>query len=175
MQLQSYNISHMEFTLLVCGHPAVGKTCFLNRMFTGEFSSQRKHPHAVSLHTNYGTVILHIQEQNHYIEECDSETTKSFHDAEIIMYDVQRPETQNIIGQIPSTLKPRIIVGNKADNRAGPFVSAKWNYNLEMPFLYILQRLVAMDIRLVEAPAIVPVTVQIQPTVVDIFKHLGGR
>ena len=153
----------MEFTLLVCGHTAVGKTCYLNRMFHGDFSIQRKHPHAVILYTTHGPVIFHIHEKNDYV---------GGYDAEIIMYDIHRPETQNVVGQIPSTQKPRIIVGNKADNRTGPFVSAKWNYNLEMPFLNILQKLVAMNIRLVEAPAIVPPTMNVQmPT---ILATLGG-
>lgn len=141
----------MNFSLLVCGAPSVGKSCFVNRMLTGNFSSVALAAPVLTLNTNYGMCTFTIHESSVYIPGCD---------AEIILYDTTNP---NIL-PLPATNAPRVVMGTKADGRVVPppnQCSARYNHNLQIPYLSILRQLVAPGLVFIDMPAVTPPIIHI--------------
>lgn len=100
----------MNFKILILGYGSDGKTSFIQRHKTGEFKSVGEQTTALKFYTNYGSVLLQVKESNFY---------EDGHDAEIIMFDLTRLCSMDIVDDIPKTNKPRVVVGNKCDLKDG--------------------------------------------------------
>lgn len=88
----------MNFKILIAGSGNEGKTTYVYKLaLLGHGITE------LEFISNYGLILVNIKTSNIYEED---------HDAEIIMFDLSRP---NSLSEIPPTDKPRVIVGNKSD------------------------------------------------------------
>jgi len=187
--------------LLLVGDGAVGKTTFVKRHRTGEFekkyiATMGVEVHPLTFHTNYGPVVFNVwdtagQEKfgglrdGYYIQgQCG-----------IIMFDVTNrmtyknvPNWHRDIVRVCDTGIPIVIVGNKVDikdrkvkaknitfhrkkNLQYYDVSARSNYNFEKPFLYLARKLINEGLQFVEAPALAPPDVPLDPLLIKQWEN----
>jgi len=183
------------FKLILVGDGAVGKTTFVKRHCTGEFEKKYVatlgvEVHPLRFHTSKGMICFNVwdtagQEKfgglrdGYYIQgQCA-----------IIMFDVTSRMTyknvQNwhrdlvrVCEGIPIVLvgnkvdvkdrkvKPKLITFHRKKNLQYYDVSAKSNYNFEKPFLFLARKMFNdQNLTFVEAPALAPPEVQIDPEV----------
>lgn len=175
-----------EFKIILMGDGGVGKTTFVGRHLTGEFekkyiATQGVSVNSIVFYTNYGPIKLHLWDtagQEKF--GCLREGYYIGANAAIIMFDVTSRITYK---NVPKWFKdyrricedtPVVLVGNKVDHndrkvksREITFhrkrnlqyydVSAKSNYQIEKPFLWLLKTMVKdPNLYLVEAPAYIP-------------------
>lgn len=142
----------MNFNILVCGSGNEGKTTFLEQSV--KISDDITHVKYIS---NYGLISLNITESNKY----DSTFPLEKYDAEIIMFDLSRPGS---FEEVPPTIKPRVIVGNKSDHdrtsieeknriKSMGYAYYETNHNLGCspyvkPLAYLLSKLIGDDFML---------------------------
>nr|QBK87254.1 MAG: Ras family GTPase [Marseillevirus LCMAC201] len=158
------------FKIVFIGDEQVGKTTFLNRHLSGEFTLKYTPTHGVevyplSFNTNYGVVTFNVWDtagdestglgDNYFINA----------DACVLFFDVTREDTYDSLESHEKNFKrvvgekPMIICGNKHDEKNHQvgttdfnfhrsrsncysfYVSAKSNYNFEKPFLYLARML----------------------------------
>jgi GTP-binding nuclear protein Ran len=134
-----------SFTVDVCGSAGCGKSAFLNRHRTGEFSSDLSEAGPVTL--TFRTT------EGEFTVECTEGVTDTA-DARIVMFDLSKPyeEEKLAIAPLLKTDKPNVLCGNKVDkvnvdelwrNRTvSYYISAKSNYDFEKPFRYLLRTLI---------------------------------
>jgi len=171
-----------EFKLILLGDGGVGKSSFISRFFKQSFE-RRYSPtteamiHTLVLYTNRGAIKFNVwdtvgQEKggslrdNYYIQA----------DGAIIMFDLTSRVSHRNISNWHSDLTrmceniPIVIGGNKFEleehkkitfhrkkNLQYYDMSAKLNYNLEKPFLYLIRKLSGdHTLCFVEAPAAAP-------------------
>lgn len=155
----------MEFSVLLVGAPAVGKTSFIKRHTVGEFLREHQPTTGVTVepiifHTSKGKITLHVWEvpdsfSTHMKDKC-------YHgaDAAVIMFSVgSRSSYDSIEGyeqaiyHVCGTI-PIVLVGNKCDAEREvmpneitihrdlelPYyeLSVKSNYNYQKPLMEIL-------------------------------------
>ena len=153
--------------IIVVGDAGVGKTAFIHRHLTGEFekkyiATMGVEVHPLTFHTTVGNVTLNIWDcagQEKFGGMRDGYYVGA--DAEILMFDVtSRISYKNlqywyndIRNKCPQI--PIVLCGNKVDckdrvmkpndiqfhrqNRLQYYdISARSNYNLEKPFLYLM-------------------------------------
>lgn len=163
------------------GEPRAGKTALLRRHLTGEYSQAYdptrvlSGPHPLAFYTTQGKVEFRIWE----IPGCGLACPLPEYDAAIALFDLTDHRSYVMLGQWLARLReatPVVVCGNKADaakrdvthgelhalSEGGTKyfdVSARSNYNFEKPFLELARRLVHLELRLVEAPAVAPPTV----------------
>jgi GTP-binding nuclear protein Ran len=175
-----------EFKIIIMGDGGVGKTTFVGRHQTGEFEKKYIATQGVSVsslifYTNYGPIKLHLWDTAG--QEKFGSLREGYYiggNAAIIMFDVTSRITYK---NIPKWYKdysricentPVVMIGNKVDckdrkvkSREITFhrkrnlqyydISAKSNYQIEKPFLWLLKNLVKdHNLYLVEGPAYLP-------------------
>ena len=158
-----------EFTVAIVGDAGVGKTTFLNRHLTGNFTQKYDPTMApefesciLNFNTNHGAirfVMLDTAGQ----EKFDANLPNV--DAIILMFDttnvISYKNISNWYVDLPKTV-PMVLCGNKVDlavRKVGPRminfhrennmpyydISAKSNYNFEKPFLRLARELTGHD------------------------------
>ena len=137
----------MNFKILLVGLNNVGKGSLIHMWKTNQYNNIGPISTYLNCKTNYGIIRLQITQ---------SHTYESNHDANIIMYDLTRPITMEILNRIPIDHKVQVIIGNKCDllnyNRSRPRIypyfdiSVYLRYNINIVLLYLLRRLVADDL-----------------------------
>ncbi len=168
-----------SFNIIALGDTNTGKTSWIQRHLTGEFTKQHiptlnKDNFIISFYTNLGKVIFNIRDTPG-MEIVKSRTNYRDYDAAIIFFDVSNEFSfknvdfyiQNFRDENPNA--PIVIVGNKVDLKNRKIsvkkyhlfkkysklycwdVSTKSNYNLYMPFLSILISLIKSDIKFVSS------------------------
>jgi GTPase SAR1 family protein len=97
-----------SFTVDVCGSAGCGKSAFLNRHRTGEFSSDLSEAGPVTL--TFRTT------EGEFTVECTEGVTDTA-DARIVMFDLSKPyeEEKLAIAPLLKTDKPKVLFGNKID------------------------------------------------------------
>lgn len=173
-----------EFKLVLIGDGGVGKTSFVTRFHTGGFDT-RYFPtygvniHSVVIHMNTGPIKFNIWDTGGQ-EKVGVLRDEYYHEAHcaIIMYDVASRITYKNVAKWHSDVTricediPIVLVGNKVDIEDRKVelntlrrmktlihydVSAKSNYNLEKPFLWLTRKLLGdYQAYYVEAPALLP-------------------
>jgi len=163
-----------SYKLVIYGDYQVGKSTYINRLKTGEFDSKSDGlPITLTFNTNHGIINF----------VC----IKSIPDADAVIYlfDVNQKRTfTNLMESYDNFFchltKPVVYCGNKCDmkdRRVKPLtikgwlydskekyyeISAKTNYNLEKPFLFLARRLSNHeDLQFIESDPIAPVEVAI--------------
>ncbi|KAH0660842.1 hypothetical protein KY289_029590 [Solanum tuberosum] len=176
-----------NFKLVIVGDGGTGKTTFLKRHLNGEFDRKYEPTISVEVHpldffTNYGKIRFNCWDtvgqenfggvrDNYYIHgQCA-----------IIMFDFTvRLSYMNVPTWHRDLFRfcenvPFVLCGNKIDikhkqvkakeinfyrrKKNWPYyeISAKSNYNLELPFLFLARKLVGDDnLHFVESPALAP-------------------
>lgn len=146
-----------NFRISILGDSGVGKTSFMQRFLTGEFTNTGLTSFSLTLQTNYGPYTLFLTEEL---------TVRPDTHASVIMFDVTNPAsyaTAEILTATSAFLKiPAVVVGNKVDvkdRKVKPKqidihhrysvkyydISAKSLYNHEKPFLTLLRTLTGHD------------------------------
>ncbi|CAE7447752.1 RAN3 [Symbiodinium sp. KB8] len=180
-----------QFKLVLIGEGGVGKTTFVKRVLTGDYT---KHYDAtigaemrqLPFYTNRGPIVFNVWDtagQEKYAGLRDGYYLKA--QACIIMFDLTArgsylmvPEWHKRISRIAADI-PTVLVGNKVDvkermvkarqiryhRRVGiPYfdISAKTNYNAVRPFLKIACILARDEsLRFTEAPVLLPAEFQL--------------
>lgn len=146
----------MNFTICLVGYGNVGKTAFVNKQKQHwNFRQLTDTTYSTQLQTGSGRVNLTL------ITIDSWEYKEGQYDAEIVMYDLTRPNTLGILKQISPSCKLRVIVGNKFDlkdelrvtdldkekivsaNACTYYdISTKTGHNSSKPIAYLLQQLV---------------------------------
>ena len=157
-----------QIKILFVGDSKVGKTVYLNRLLTGEFT--RKYDptmidtsdcHKLTFKTNHCIYAVDCIDHSgllthHFVPIKDA-------DAAVVMFDVTRRETYENVDEWVNYLRrekpdlPIILCGNKVDCRKWEvrpeettkqrdlklskffYISAKSNYQFEKPFLHIMR------------------------------------
>ena len=180
-----------KFKVVLIGDGGVGKTTFINRHRTGEFTTKYSPTMGVEVsvlnfYTNIGEVVLNIWDcagQEKYGGLRDGYYIGA--DATIIMCDVTSKVTCRSIHNWYKDLSkvkddiPIVLCGNKSDCKDRKVstedmllykkhdmtyydISAKSNYNFEKPFLSLIRQLLKNDtICFVEGPAVLPPEIKI--------------
>jgi len=175
----------LQFNLLIVGNQGVGKTTYINRHITGEFTRDYVHTPGIlvkclSFWTDQGQVTFTCYDCGEFFDPH-----ARIH-AAIIMFDVTSKSSYNNVGQWYLDVInqhgeiPIILCGNKVDvkdrvvkskqitfhrkhNLIYCDISAKCNYNFEKPFLTLCRKLMNnTNLTFVEMPAIEPPTVNIE-------------
>lgn len=152
----------MEFKVLIVGDKKVGKTTFVKRHKTGEFSSDYNPTSELTVitlpfNTSIGKVVFKVYDGG-YPDKVDGA---------IIMFDLNNRHTFNHVMNYYNWLTamfgelPVIVCGNRSDdysdihtqyisefirnhcsilNMSYVNISAKSNYNFEKPFLLLLRK-----------------------------------
>jgi GTP-binding nuclear protein Ran len=185
-----------KYKVVIIGEGGVGKTSFLKRYRTGEFekryiATMGVEVNPMQIHTNKGTVIFNMWDcagQEKFQGLGDGYYIGA--QATMLMFDVTNNSTYKALPGLFKCLTkttgtiPMVVCGNKVDceNRKVKFeditylskvdvqyydVSAKSNFQLELPFLYLARQLLGdPNLELVEAPAIAPPIVSLGDTTV---------
>ena len=192
-----------EFKLVIIGDGGCGKTTFVKRHLTGEFEKQYvatvgAEVHPMRFETNYGKIQFNVWDtagQERFAGLRDGYYVNS--DCAIIMFDVSSRITYN---SVPTWYKdiirvaeniPVVLIGNKVDIKDRKVkakqinfhrkkniqyydISAKSNYNLEKPFLYLSKLLTKKkDLVFVEEAALQPATIAMsKKTIEELNKEL---
>ena len=175
-------LNSLKFKILIIGDGGVGKTTFITRHRTGEFTKNYQATMGVEVnplpfYTNKGYVFCNIWDcagQEKFGGLRDGYYIGA--QAAIIMFDVTQKITyKNVLDHYNFLRKyrpniPVVICGNKVDCKdrvVKPIdntlfnrkdlqyydISAKSNYNFEKPFLYLLRKLVKDEsLAFVESP-----------------------
>src|SRR5437016_10226510 len=98
----------MEYKILLVGFSGVGKTSFIQRHKTGQFTDQGSNTNSLVFTTNHGIVKLHITESTGFPSNLN-------YDGYIIMFDLKNLDSLKILDQIPSISAPKVLIGNKQD------------------------------------------------------------
>jgi len=149
----------MTIKVILVGDSGVGKTAYMNRLMTGNFTHSHIHTIGVQryklvFYTNHGPVTFYIWDKAGNTVEAD---------AVIGMCDVTNYNSfANMDNWLYKTTIPSVACGNKIDNsfrqvnsenkrelkrKWGQYydISAKSNYNFEKPFLYLAKKLTGHD------------------------------
>lgn len=144
-----------DIKLLMLGDPQVGKTTFITRHQTGQFTSNYVPtnpivPEIITFTTDTGSIQTEIHQQ---INPNDR------YDGAILMFDLRNRNSHDAIfkyyNQISNMNIPIVICGNKADipvrikgitvdklpKTVFYLISAKSNYNFEKPFLHLVRQI----------------------------------
>ena len=162
------------FKILLVGDGGVGKTSFIKRYTTGNFSPNYVPTTGVDIYTchfntNYGRIVFYCWDvaghgglrNTYYINS----------DGAIIMFDVTSPLSYknmdvwyNNVVSVTGKDIPIVVCGNKVDipNKSEHTafhdcqyynISAKSNYNYEKPFLYLARQLTGKgDLEFITTP-----------------------
>lgn len=156
--------------ILLIGDNGVGKTSFINRHTTGEFSNNQREFSSVEWNTNKGLITLNLYESTS--EKLDNFPNTKI-DAILLMFDITYINslyllTDNLIRICLQITNNIIVCGNKTDlrNRTVSWricrdfvdiykfkyfdISARSNYNFEKPFLFMIKNRFGTDTELVE-------------------------
>jgi len=190
-----------KFKLILVGDGGVGKTTFLKRHLTGEFekkyvATMGAEVHPLTFSTNLGKITFNCWDtagQEKFRGLRDGYYVGG--NAAIIMFDVTARVTYKsvpvwhkdlvrVCENIPIVLcgnkvdckdrkvKPKDIVFHRRKNLQYYDISAKSNYNFEKPFLYIIRKLTGdPNATFVEAPALAPAEVQIDPNQLKAYQE----
>jgi GTP-binding nuclear protein Ran len=189
-----------SFKVILCGDGGVGKTTFVKRHKTGEFTKKYIATMGVEVnplpfYTNKGAVIFNCW------DTAGQEKFGGLRDgyyiggkAAIIMFDVTARTTYSSVPHWHKDLTrvcegiPIVLCGNKVDSKERAVqprdiifhrkknlqyydISAKSNYNFEKPFLYIAKQLTgAKDLHFTEAPALQPPEKRMDPRQIELMK-----
>nr|ADI33960.1 Ran-like protein [Drosophila simulans] len=184
--MQSQEEVKATFKLILIGDGESGKTTFVKRHLTGEFNVQHNATLGVEVnhllfHTNRGVFRFDVWDTAGH-EMFDGLRDGYFIRSQcaIIMFDTAKANTYNNVNRWHRDLVgvcgdiPIVICGNKVDimpkkswktcinfDRKSILyhieMSAKTNYNVEKPFVYLLKKLVGdPSLKLVQNPAIQP-------------------
>lgn len=124
-----------SFKVIVLGDAGVGKSAYINRMKTGEFTqciAQEMTP--LVFHTNHGSYKLNVWEDKIVSHDVD---------AAIVMFDLIRRD--NIVKY--KINKPLVICGNKCDLVTDKlvnhchYISVKTGCNINSPWLDLIKQL----------------------------------
>jgi tRNA U34 5-carboxymethylaminomethyl modifying GTPase MnmE/TrmE len=96
----------MNFKVLIVGEAAVGKGSFINMCKYKDFKNIGPIDTYLYITTNKGPIRLQLTQSRTYEENYDSY---------LVMFDLSRPITTEILQKIPHNNKPRVIIGNKSD------------------------------------------------------------
>lgn len=181
------------FKLVLVGDGGTGKTTFVKRHLTGEFekkyvATMGAEVHPLTFSTNLGKITFYCWDTAG--QEKFGGLRDGYYiggNAAIIMFDVTARVTYKsvpvwhkdlvrVCENIPIVLcgnkvdckdrkvKPKDIVFHRRKNLQYYDISAKSNYNFEKPFLYIIRKITGdNNASFVEAPALAPAEVQIDP------------
>lgn len=173
----------MEYNFAIIGSAGVGKTTFIKRHLTGEFTQQYNptigwNINDLTFSTTQGNIKVHIYDHPGNSQQ-DHAHIYSKMDAAIFMFDVTSKQSYKKIGRYIKAFKesagdevPYLIIGNKVgneDRKIKPMditihksscvncqyydVSAKANYNYDKPFLQLFRLLNDNSLRFTEADA----------------------
>ncbi len=190
-----------QFKLLFIGDSGVGKTTFINRHRTGEFtvkfnSTAGSEIQYLTFNTNKGETAFYIWDTAGQ-EKYDKIVEKSCKDADgaVIMFDVtSKVSYRNVKEWYDLLIKhcpniPIVLCGNKVDckdRKVHPSdisfhrehqlqyydISAKSNYNFEKPFLYLIGKLLKDDnVNFIEKEALAPPEIKELPDI-NKSKHI---
>ncbi len=170
-----------QIKILVIGDAGVGKTTFLTRLRTGEFTKNYiatlgvEHSR-LTFQTNKGTVTLllaeHSGQEKFSPTKYDPETQGvllMFDNQSRLSYKNAYDWARTVKAQLPATV-PLVLCGNKVDipeRKVKPVeivlhrelgcqyydLSAKSNYNFEKPFLHLIQEVMGSDTNFSETTA----------------------
>jgi len=155
-----------DFNVFIIGPSNVGKTTFIQKHATGNFTSTyipttTTQTTSISFHVSGDGIngLVNLTTHDHASEESWGEA-----DAAIFMFDLDKFHTLHTITQIyqnfqsANPLTPIFVVGNKYDllgenlleegDSNGIFtslISSKTNYNYEKPFLQLIRQLLDND------------------------------
>ena len=155
-----------RFKIVLVGDAKVGKTTFIDRHLTGEFTKDYVptlgfNVHPLLFNTNYGTVIFDtwdVGQPGLFDAYCMQAK------ATILFFDVQNRDSYKNLGEWLNKVNavvgeiPLVVCGNKVDvedRKVAPReitfhrkhnamyydISVKSNYNYEKPFLYLARKL----------------------------------
>lgn len=171
--------SHRSFKIVISGDAGVGKTTFVKRHKTGEFTKNYiatlgVEVHPFTFYTNKGEMRLNIWDTAGQ-ERFGGLRTGYYINADgaIIMFDTTRQTTFDNVSTWIRDFKescptaPVYICGNKSDLSIDNFrdilddnyclISSKSNSQFEMPFLHLLRKLTnEPDLIFIAGPAVEP-------------------
>jgi GTP-binding nuclear protein Ran len=179
-----------SFKVVLVGDGATGKTTYVKRHMSGEFERKYVATLGVDVHpipfwTNHGKILFNVWDtagQEHFGGLRDGYYIQA--NAGVIFFDLtSRLTYKNVptwfkdLARVAGTI-PMVLIGNKVDVKDRKVLpkhivfhrqksmqyydlSAKSNYNIEKPFLYLLRKLVNPDTHFTAEPAITPGTVEI--------------
>ncbi|KAF9951754.1 GTP-binding nuclear protein gsp1/Ran [Mortierella alpina] len=189
------------FKLVIVGDSGVGKTTFVKRHLTGEFEKQYIATLGVEVHpldfdTNYGRICFQAW------DTAGQERTGSLRDdyymngqCAIIMFDVTSRITYKNVSNWHRDLVrvceniPIVLCGNKVDIKERKVrpknivfhrkkgleyyeISAKSNYNFEMPFLWMARKLVGNEqLEFVATPALAPAEMEVDHGLMELYSQ----
>lgn len=189
------NSFHLTFALV--GESGVGKSTFVNKHSTGEFTSKYCPSIFGDLtHIAYNTPLGYVNVKvKEYTTTSTIQTLESFSDdldGVMVMFDQTRPDTLwNSLGVIDRIQEsypglPIVLVGGKADVRKRKFyhddivseareigvkyddVSSYTNKNIEMPILRLVREgLGQPELKFISLPAIAPPTINVSDLDLD--------
>lgn len=153
-----------KFKIIIVGEPGCGKTTFINRHLTGEFTlpyipTVGRKTSLLPFHTNYGFVDIEAWD----LGGMETLNRRLDVQAAVVMFDKTDPQSYrgcqywiSLINVMCGVDVPIVLCGNKTDYwkqliRIQDYgleyydISTKDCYNFERPFLYLLRRLLKKD------------------------------
>lgn len=173
-----------QFELILVGDAGVGKTTFIHRHITGDFTQRYiatvgTVEKRLQFNTNYGSIVFNISD-NAGQEKFMGNSDYSKGQCAILMFDITSKLTYNNVGNWYADIVnscgniPIVVCGNKVDVKGRivkarhinfhrennlPYfdISAKSNYNFEKPFLWLARQLTGhQDLVFIEFSSISP-------------------
>jgi GTP-binding nuclear protein Ran len=175
----------LHFKVMVLGPAGAGKTTFIKRHATGEFTKSYNETKSVEVthlpfYTSMGKITFDIWDCSGQDQFSDNNDI-AYHNVEaaMIMFDVTSTCSYRNVNHWYNTIHkkslniPTILCGNKVDCKDNKLkardiqlngnveyyydISAKSNYNFEKPFLYLARKLLNnANLKFVEGPAVLP-------------------
>lgn len=161
----------MNYKVVIVGNAQSGKTTYIRRLLTGEYTKNYiptlgVEVHPLVFHTNKGIVTFNVWDcagDERYAGLDDGYFIGA--DAAIVFCTNENDEKHiTKFRRVCDKTCPVVrvcskydVLNNKNDYNVDYFISAKSNYHFEMPFLHLARSLSGHDdLQFVDAPAIAP-------------------